>query len=896
VKPPQRIALGQPFEVEVVDDRGARLPDEVFIQFRYEGQTDDGTAVEPMRLIGKQMLARKEQVTRPFSYRAFGGDDHSMRWLSLEVVEPPAVERLSVKMHYPAYTGWPPAEADPHIRALVGTRVEISARTTKPLQSAWVRTDGSEYQANISDDGYSFSLSAEAENGFIVAKSGAYWFDLLDREGFPGGQQLRYELRAVDDLPPTVSVDDPAANVFLTPDAVVPLRVAVKDDLAIHKVTLHTTRSDRSDEGETLLTLFEGPATVSRGTATAGGESAERGLGDSRLLEQQWDLSPLDLPPGSELTLHATATDYRPQVGQSHSRRLSIITPEELTDRLAERQNFILNELARVLKLQREARQQVSGIEIQLQQLGRLEKTDVDQLQSAQLAQRQVERTLTGSDGVASQVRGLLADLANNKVDSPDIQRRMQGLLDEMNRLGEEQLPLVARHLTAAVKQAQAQLPTSPDAAKPPTGSSPAKALDSAGQQQDAVIQSLEQLLGELSQWDNYRRFHREIGQLRRDQQQLNQDTTELGRQTLTRDVKDLEPRQQAELKKLSARQLELARRFDKIQERMQQMASELEATEPLAAGTISDALQQARSSAVGGGMREAGRQLEQNQVAQAAGGQNQVDEDLQEMLDILANRREHELARLVKKLAEAEQQLDKLRQQQAGLTKKWREAAEKTDDAQRRRDLERLVREQQQAMREAERFARALKRLQADHAGRSTDRAGGRMGQAGEQGQQGEAGSAADQAAAAEQDLQQAQEQLSRQRQQAQIDLAAEQLARLEDGLAGIRDRQARLLEETVHYDSLRQSQGQWTRSQMISVADLAQQQAALEHQTGALAEKLAAAEVFNLGLKTTAGQMAQAARLLDQRDLGTTAQQAEQRVLARLEQMIDALKPDSP
>ncbi|MEX0710727.1 MAG: hypothetical protein WD278_00170, partial [Pirellulales bacterium] len=161
VKPPQRIASGQPFEVEVVDDRGARLPDEVFIQFRYEGQTDDDPAVEPMRLIGKQMLARKEQVTRPFSYRAFGGDDRSMRWFNLEVVEPPAVEQLSVKLHYPGYTGWAPAEADPHIRALVGTRVEISARTTKPLQSAWLRTDGSQFQAEISDDGYSFSLSAE---------------------------------------------------------------------------------------------------------------------------------------------------------------------------------------------------------------------------------------------------------------------------------------------------------------------------------------------------------------------------------------------------------------------------------------------------------------------------------------------------------------------------------------------------------------------------------------------------------------------------------------------------------------------------------------------------------------------------------------------------------------
>ena len=46
-----------------------------------------------------------------------------------------------------------------------------------------------------------------------------------------------------------------------------------------------------------------------------------------------------------------------------------------------------------------------------------------------------------------------------------------------------------------------------------------------------------------------------------------------------------------------------------------------------------------------------------QNKVGQASGRQKSVGDDLREMLDILSNRREHELSRLVKKLREAERE-----------------------------------------------------------------------------------------------------------------------------------------------------------------------------------------------------------------------------------------------
>ena len=60
-----------------------------------------------------------------------------------------------------------------------------------------------------------------------------------------------------------------------------------------------------------------------------------------------------------QLTCQAVATDYHPQTGRSDPRVLTVITPDQLLERMAVRQSQILAELARVLQLQRDARSQV---------------------------------------------------------------------------------------------------------------------------------------------------------------------------------------------------------------------------------------------------------------------------------------------------------------------------------------------------------------------------------------------------------------------------------------------------------------------------------------------------------------------------------------------------------
>ena len=125
------------------------------------------------------------------------------------------------------------------------------------------------------------------------------------------------------------------------------------------------------------------------------------------------------------------ATDYRPQQGESTTRRITIISGEELQQRMAARRSYLLGQLAEVLRVERQSRSQTKSLEIGLDIQPRFAKQDVDQLQSAELNQRQVARLLADpNDGVTTQIAALLDELESNRVDCPEVSRRMNHRLD----------------------------------------------------------------------------------------------------------------------------------------------------------------------------------------------------------------------------------------------------------------------------------------------------------------------------------------------------------------------------------------------------------------------------------------------------------------------------------
>jgi hypothetical protein len=361
----------------------------------------------------------------------------------------------------------------------------------------------------------------------------------------------------------------------------------------------------------------------------------------------------------------------------------------------------------------------------------------------------------------------------------------------------------------------------------------------------------------------------------------------------LARPHTELTPEERADMRRLAERQTELSRQFVRIESRMGQMRSGLLDSDPAAAETLADALDLARRTAIGGQMRDSGRRIEENQLGEAADTQASVLNNLQDLVDTLVNRREHELGRRVDKLKGAEDELAELRKKQKELRKKAQEAADTDDPEEERRELEKLQAEQRRQAEAAKRLARRLERLTAERAAQSLEGAASQLDRAAEAAEQKDAESALEHGQDAEQLLEQAEQELREERKRAEQDLLQEQMTKLEQEINGLARRQQSVLQTTTEYEQLRLDQeGRWTRAQSVSVGNLARQQRSLATETGTLAERASAAEAFVLGIRGAVREMDRAARGLDRRQTDEPTQRAERTALLRLQQLQQALQ----
>ena len=316
--------------------------------------------------------------------------------------------------------------------------------------------------------------------------------------------------------------------------------------------------------------------------------------------------------------------------------------------------------------------------------------------------------------------------------------------------------------------------------------------------------------------------------------------------------------------------------------------------SDPLASQTALDALARAQELTVTSRMRSAADHLEQNQPGRSLTLQQEAAQNLQELADILANRREHELARLVKKLREAQTDLDSAISQQTALQEKMeRQSALPTPS---KPDLDRLAEQQKELQEETQRLARRLERLMATEVGKIAGQGASSMGQASAAASQGKPADAARHAGQSKANLEEAARRLDQQRRRIEADLAGERLARLQDAIRSLAKRQDRAAEETRRLDGLRRSQRELTSAQQSSLTDLAREQRFLQRETAELARKLRGAEVLAFSVKVAASEMAKAAGWLDRGELGSPVQESQQAALVRLRQLLESFQPDEP
>ncbi len=415
---------------------------------------------------------------------------------------------------------------------------------------------------------------------------------------------------------------------------------------------------------------------------------------------------------------------------------------------------------------------------------------------------------------------------------------------------------------------------------------------------QKAIADELQKMLDSLSEFETYRGLVKDAQELLKQQEQAMKQTAEAAdRAEMTgKPLEALSPEQKAELANLASRQSQIGKGLQNLHERMGEMAQRTDQADPLAAAAMRDAAQKSQKQGTAGKMAEAADKLEKNQMGQARPQQEQAREELRDLVDAIQNRRERELARLVKELKNAENELAKTRERQAQNLKKTREAQRNANAQERKDQLKRLAKEQADIRKDLDRQLQRLAKLSADRAARAGENARGRMERAQgnmDQDDGEEAGKEEEEALA---QLEDAQDELEQARREAEEQLAVEQLARMGDRLKSLAERQEKVVSETGSYETLRQkAQGRLTVAQRAGVKGLGQVQAGLKEETADLTENLDGAPVFALTLRRASESMQKAADELLELKTGKSTEAAARAASDRFKQLLESLRADN-
>jgi hypothetical protein len=462
---PAKVAKGEPFVLEVGVASYERAPSFAKVTYTYE---DGEKATESLRPDAKNRFhGRKEAAEKSFTFTVAAGDDKTADRKVL-VVPAPVVTATTVKLTYPAYTAMPPqtlATVKNTITAVRGTIVEIVATANKPIASASLtRVEGQKPLAARVDAAKPNTLSAK----FTLEDSGPLTFALNDTEGFHSQEKdaVRLDLRAIKDEAPKVVIEEPTNDKDVTPNADVPLEISADDDFGLGNVRLVYKSSVNGSEpvNEVIVPLW---------AATEGTKEKPAAPAKHHAVMYRWKLEPLKLPVGTLLTFHADSRDLDnlkgPNVGKSRELHLRIVSPDQLAAQIESQRREIREEIERTLTMQKQALAPVRDAVRTLDKTDQLDAARREEVKNAEPIQQQItDRIANKTDGLEAKIRKHLEELENLKIDNPDAKSQMQGMLESVEKLRDENLSPAEQGLTRAAKTFDQQ-----NGEKSPTGEQP---------------------------------------------------------------------------------------------------------------------------------------------------------------------------------------------------------------------------------------------------------------------------------------------------------------------------------------------------------------------------------------------------------------------------------------
>ncbi|MBI3410953.1 MAG: hypothetical protein HY040_21675 [Planctomycetes bacterium] len=965
---PDKVAQGRPFPIRAsidgvvpklglleIDD-GANRKDRP-LEIKIDANTGLGTIVSGIDMT--QHLGK-------FKFRIFAGDGAyppgSGAWHEVTVLQPPRFAKLNgqetpqIELRPPAYTDLPPLVKLPpgnkYIQAFAGTHVTFRAAVDRPIEEAWIefRPENPLVRtaAQLAPFGLCDPLAAASSAGlggavwnrvpahfvdnsrkvfvmeFVPPVTGEYHFEMRENAYLSKDYNAALDIKA--DPLPFVTLIRPGSSMDVVGDADIQFKLSVEDEIfAIRSVYLEFRR--KSAEGQWLDVQPNRIPLYDHAGMGAFFPRLSAALANSLWLAPDLRLRPRKLDvvhrwmlknqfkEGETVVVRACADDFcdiepgRPP-GRSTPVELRIVTPKEITQALEKGLEKAQGDLVRLQQMQDNALNLVKEIKDNIAK-GQVTQKEIDKLIEAEQIQRSMqERVGQGpEDGLRDELAKLLQTVKENKLPGSDVQDQIKTLKMELDRLATEELPQIEPNLAETRKELGG-------AAKPsPKDKSP---LNKAERHQQETKTALDELAKFLEPWASMNEIRGKTRDILNQQQTLRKETEKLDddmRSAAGKPKNQDEHRQQMQNKAETQKDLAEKTRnlLDQMGKAEQKRAKDGDQD---AADKLKRAAAIGRQGLLPENMRDVADKLNPDNphMQEALSKQNKNVEKLQRMLGALDSKKEDDIDRLTKKrknAAQAEEAVEKLAKDQERLQKKAKEANKIADPKERERELKRLAEEQEKLKEEAQNNARELARLQEDKASQDLDRAAQQMEEAAQKLKDG-VNPEENQKEALDR-LENAQQKL----QEFEDELAREQLAKIDDRIKGLKERQDAGVERSRELQKKVLGAKSWTRGLLgtLDADRLAQEGLATE--TRSLKEKLKDAKVFEHIFEKAARAMDQAADGMSKRKEAAADRQvgamdkeeiadeskrgediAQKQTLAsqRLQRLLDALKQEMP
>jgi hypothetical protein len=483
-----RVVRGLPFSI-VVSASGRQIPEMVKLVLDYEHA---GRFREVITRSGNgKFLKRFDSVVEGFSFRAFGGDGATGQ-MRVEVVDPPMLRNVRMRLVYPAYTKQPPREIGPSdgaVEAVVGTKLELRATSTRPLRYAKLQIPNSKPQGSSKSQALVADVYAETNLSarLVVAESGRVHVSIEDMEGLRAESALSFALDAQPDRPPLTRLTLSGIGDKITPVATLPLTAEARDDFGVAALSLATSTNTAAWQSRPLAGAALGNAEVH--------------------LETRLPIETLRVAEGSVLNLRVEAADAATPTGrgQSQSLALRVVSAAELMADLNRRQKEYRAEFERLTRKHREA-------------LDAMRATAGKRLDLAQLPPLVADEREAGNgcQTMSELFRRLLDEMQNNRVSTPAEQERLRV------RVVEPLAGVSRLLLESVVTQLGATMPN----------------LGAAQEQAQAAYERMRAILAEMMRGETLSDAIAALREILKDQSQLNEATRKVLEEELQRLLK----------------------------------------------------------------------------------------------------------------------------------------------------------------------------------------------------------------------------------------------------------------------------------------------------------------------------------------------------------------------